>query len=251
MTRRPWLAAALLAVLMALPAPSRAVGLVADLSNHMIGITTAFVGSNVLLYGALDEPGSDVAMIVQGPLETRRVARKARLAGIWLQRDSLAFRDVPGYYAVASSRPLETIARPDVLQRHGLVVERLNWQPIGARDRPRAEIDAFRAALIRAMQRQRLYTSTPGTIRFLGPRLFSTTISFPANTPPGAYRVQVLNLRDGRVEGAQTSVLTVSKIGVEAELFDIAHHRSALYAIASIALALGAGWIASAAFKRT
>jgi uncharacterized protein (TIGR02186 family) len=251
MSRRPIIAALLLAVLAVVPAPSRAVGLVADLSNHMIGITTAFVGSNVLLYGALDEPGSDVAMVVQGPLETREVARKARVAGIWLQRDRLAFRDVPGYYAVASSRPLAEIARPDVLHRHGLVVERLSWQPVGARDRPREEIDAYRAALIRGMQRARLYTTKPGEIRFLGTRLFSTTVSFPANTPPGSYRVQVLNLRDGRVEGAQTSVLTVSKIGVEAELYDIAHHRSALYAIASIVLALGAGWIASAAFKRT
>lgn len=251
MSRAKLLAGIVLAILAVVPAPSRAVGLVADLSSHMIGITTAFVGSNVLLYGALDEPGSDVAMIVEGPLETRRVARKARLAGIWLQRDAIAFRDVPGYYAVAASRPLAEIAKLDVLLRHGLLVERLSWQPVGARDRPREEIDSFRAALIRGMQHAGLYTTTPGEIRFLGTRLFSTTVSFPANTPPGSYRVQVLNLRDGRVEGAQTSVLTVSKIGVEAELFDIAHQRPAVYAIASIGLALGAGWIASAAFKRT
>ena len=38
--------------------------LVADLSDHLIAITTGFVGTDVLLFGAIDGPG-DVVVVVQ------------------------------------------------------------------------------------------------------------------------------------------------------------------------------------------
>ena len=87
-------------------------------------------------------------------------------------------------------------------------------------------------------------------IRFIGQSLFSSTIAFPANVPPGNYQVQVFELRDKVVVGAQRTVLIVSKVGVEAEIFDVARNRPALYGLASILIAVCAGWTASAVFKK-
>ena len=92
----------------------RAQSLVADLSHHLIAITTAFVGTQVVLFGVA-ESGGDIVVTVQGPRENLIVRRKSRIAGIWVNRERLAFRRVPAYYAVASTEPLEQIARPDVL----------------------------------------------------------------------------------------------------------------------------------------
>ena len=39
--------------------PLKAEPLVADLSNHLIAITTGFTGAQVLLFGATDGPGDD------------------------------------------------------------------------------------------------------------------------------------------------------------------------------------------------
>jgi hypothetical protein len=62
--------------------------------------------------------------------------------------------------------------------------------------------------------------------------------------------VQVFLIRDQRVQSAQTTPLIVSKIGVQAEVFDFAHQHSALYGIIAIAVALFAGWLGNAVFRK-
>ena len=93
-----------LAMLVPGAAEPRAQALVADLSHHLIAITTAFVGTNVVLFGVADG-GGDIIVTVQGPRQDQVVRRKSRIAGIWVNWGSLAFRRVPGYYAVASTGP--------------------------------------------------------------------------------------------------------------------------------------------------
>ena len=68
--------------------------------------------------------------------------------------------------------------------------------------------------------------------------------------PTGTYQVQVYLIRDGAVVNAQTTPLIVSKIGLEAEIFDFAHNNSALYGVVAILLALVAGWLAHIAFRK-
>lgn len=227
----------------------RADALVADLSAHLIAITTAFVGTDVVLFGTIDGEG-DIAVTVQGPRQDQMVRRKSRVAGIWINRERLAFAEVPGYYAVASSGPLETIADADVIARHELGAEHLKLRPIEGRGLEISEIAAFQDALVRNKQRQSLYTTEPEPVNFIGPSLFRTTLSFPANVPPGLYKVQVFELRDGQVVGAQRSTLVISKVGVEADIYDFAQHQGALYGLLAIALSVTLGWLAGVIFRR-
>ena len=68
--------------------------------------------------------------------------------------------------------------------------------------------------------------------------------------PTGTYRVAVYLFREGRLIGAQTTPLVVSKIGIGARIYDFAQQQSALYGIAAIFMALAAGWLAGAVFRR-
>ena len=80
---------------------------------------------------------------------------------------------------------------------------------------------------MRNKQRQDLYSRTPAPVNFIGPSSCSgPRSSFPANVPPGIYRVQVFELSDGQVTGAQRSTLVISKIGIEADMFDFAQQQS-------------------------
>ena len=157
---------------------------------------------------------------------------------------------MPSFYAVATSAPLEELAGAGTLARHELGAERLRLQAVDASGIAASEIKAFRAALVRTRQRNGLFSAAPGTVSFLGDTLFRTRIVFPANVPPGDYQVQVLQLADGEVIGAQTSTLEISKMGIEADLYDFSLHRPGLYALASILLAVTAGWAANAMFRR-
>lgn len=223
--------------------------LVADLSEHLIAITTAFVGTNVVLFGTSDGSG-DIVVTVRGPRQNVVVRRKAPIAGIWVNRASVEFELVPAYYAVASSAPLDQIAAPDVLARHELGVEHLTLEPVDATDLEISQIKAFQDALIRNKQRQRLYSSTPSPVNFIGTNLFRTTLAFPANVGPGIYQVEVLEFEDGHVTDAQRSALVISKVGFEADVFDYAQHRSALYGLFAIVMAVALGWLGGVVFRR-
>lgn len=247
--RRGHLVAALLAALLvAAPAPDLkgAAPLVADLSNHLIAITTDFTGTDVLLFGAVDGPG-DVVVVVRGPVTDVTVRRKERIAGIWVNRASVEFRSVPSFYAVASTRPLEEVLDGPTRMRHSIGLETLR---LSAPESERAILPEFQDALRRIKTAEQLYRPDVIDVIFLGDTLFRADIRFPSNVPIGSYVVEVLLVRDGEVASAQTTPLVISKIGVGADIFEFAHRHAFFYGTASIALALLAGWIAHLVFRR-
>src|SRR3954468_6949844 len=93
------------------------VPLVADLSSHLVAITTGFSGTDVLLFGATNGPG-DIAVVVRGPAEDAVIRRKGRAGPIWVNADQITWREVPSYYRVASSRPLDEFAPQTLLSRY-------------------------------------------------------------------------------------------------------------------------------------
>jgi uncharacterized protein (TIGR02186 family) len=245
--RRPLLLFALFACAFALVGPGQANPLVADLSKHLVAITTGFAGTDVLLFGATDGPG-DVVVVVRGPMNRHVLHRKSRVAGIWVNTATMTFESVPSFFAVASSRPLEEIANANVRARNQMEVGHLI-------DLPDAKASAnvaaeWENALIRNKQRSGLYRIEPARVTFSGPQLFRTDMFFPANVPTGSYQVNVYLLREGQVVSAQTTPLIISKVGVEADIYLFAHEQSAWYGLIAILLALLAGWLAHIAFRR-
>lgn len=246
--RRLALLAAMLLPLALLPGGgARAQALIADLSNHLIAISTGFTGTDVLLFGAVEEDG-DVVVVVRGPVDDVAVRRKERIAGVWVNSGRLDFTDVPSYYAVASSRPLAEIAPSAMLARQGIGLDFLRLST--AEQASDAAQQPYRAALVRIKQRDGLYAAEVGKVTFLGKRLFRTTVSFPANVPVGSYLVEVLLVRDGEVVSAQTTPLIISKVGVGADIYDFAHDQAALHGVVAILIALMAGWTAHLVFRR-
>ncbi len=110
--------------------------------------------------------------------------------------------------------------------------------------------EEWQQAFLRNKQRQGLYPREVGEVRFLGNKLFRTNIFFPANVPTGSYTVDAFLVRDGRVISAQTTPLIISKLGLEADIFEFAHDFSAFYGLVAVFLALVAGWIAHVVFRR-
>jgi uncharacterized protein (TIGR02186 family) len=234
-------------------ATARAQSLVADLSSHLVPITTGFNGAELMLFGSIDntDGGGDVVVIITGPTETVTLRRKRRIAGIWMNAESMVFEDVPNFYAVAATRPLAEIASPDVLKRQQIGALNLDMRPaeqfktVGKRP-----IEEFREALVRNKQAIDLYAPEVGAVTLIADRLFRTEIRFPANMTTGWYTAVVYLFKDGEPIHAQTTPLRVEKTGFGAEVFDFAHQRSAAYGALAIIIAVAAGWLASAIFRK-
>src|SRR5271165_5167757 len=226
--------------------PARAEGLVADLTSHLIAITTGFTGASVVLFGATDGPG-DVIVVIRGPEREIAVRRKSRIAGIWVNSQEMIFANVASFYFVAASRPLEEIVSPATAAFYRLGVTNLELKPEGMS--PPQVVDEFVTALVRTQQRARLFPNSVGKVNFIGERLFRTTIEFPSNVPTGTYLVEVFLVRDKDVVSGQTTPLVVSKVGIDADVFGFAARQPALYGAIAVLTAMVAGWLASLPFR--
>jgi uncharacterized protein (TIGR02186 family) len=236
----------LLACLLAAPA-ARAQQLVADLSSHLVAITTGFTGADLVLFGAIDGPG-DLVVVIRGPAAEVVIRRKERTLGLWLNRSAVTFKDVPGFYEVAASKPLAEIASPETRARYGIGLDVLRFET--AKKREEQFVAPYAAALIAARQQAGLFPHELRQTQFLGPRLFRTNVYFPANVPTGLYQVEVLLFNKGVVVSAQSTPLVVSRVGFSAEIFSFSQKHAATYAAGALALAAAAGWAAAAAFRK-
>ena len=237
-----------LALLLALAAGgARAQTLTADLSSHVIGITTGFVGANLVLFGSTDKPG-DIAVIVRGPSTDITVRRKQKILGVWINGSSAVFHDAPSFYAVAASKPLSELGPSESLVRHGIGLENLRLQSTKPIAEPR--LGEFKAALLDSQQKVDLYRGGVAPVTFLGEHLFRADMFFPANVPTGSYAVEVDLLSDGEVVSAQTTTLIVSRIGFSNGVFVVAHRHAVLYGLGALSFAVAAGWAAGAVFRR-
>ena len=148
LTGAPGCCAAVLLVLALPPAGPRAGAALWPISSsHLIAISTGFVGTEVVLFGAIDGPG-DVVAVVRGPRREITVRRKGKVAGIWVNAASRSRSgNVPSYLQVATNRPVERIAVAGARPLYRIGLGTCSWSLSPAKRIDRAE--RFGEALIR------------------------------------------------------------------------------------------------------
>lgn len=244
------------ALLLLLVAPAQAFeDVVADLSQNRVSITTSFDGSEILIFGAVKRNtpvpiGSDplqVIITVTGPSEPVTVRRKDRRFGIWVNTDSVAVDEAPAFYAVASSVPLSVALSETEDTRHKVSVERA-IRNVGETT---AELNSgeFTEALIRIRETSGAYMTASAPVEVVQETLFSTEVSLPANLVEGDYAVRIFLTRGGAVTALYNDSIVVSKVGLERFIYNLAHERPLVYGLLSLAIAIAAGWGASAIFR--
>ena len=159
----------------------------ADLDDHLIAITTGFSGKEILLFGATDGPG-DVIVVVRGPMSEIQVRKKSRVAGIWINRDRVTYGGVPGFYGIASSKPLNEILTPAALARYQIGVGRIKLAP---GDTSLPDLADYQTALFRIKQREGLFAERVARVTFIGDQLFRANISIPSSVPTGTFLIDV------------------------------------------------------------
>ena len=221
--------------------------LIVDLSSPRVSITSAFQGESLLLFGMFDPPG-EIVVVVQGPAARETVLRKERFLGLWLNTGRLRFDDVPAYYFIAASAPLQRL-----LARGGGEIlsleDRLSTiRPV--RHRTPAQLAEFRQGLVEVKRREDLYPANFGQVTIQAGRLFRAELPFPSRLPEGVYDVRTYLLRDGKIVGAVSRPLPVGKVGFSAQLAGWASTEGPLYGVGAIALALVLGWLGGAVMRR-
>ncbi len=226
---------------------------VAGLSTNRVAITANFVGSEILIFGAVkrEEPipdgKLDVVVTVQGPSSPLTVRRKERRYGIWINVDQVGIDLAPSFYAVATTGPLTSIlsATEDFRQKISIP---LAIRSVGAPDTVQ-DAQTFSEALIRVRSGQGLYLLRENSVELAEDTLFRTRIALPANLTEGSYKTRIFLTRDGRVVDRLETQIVVRKEGLERFLFILAHKDPVIYGLLSLIIAIVAGWTASTIFR--
>lgn len=242
---------ALTLLLLALPVHAEQV--VADLSQTRVSITANFDGSEILIFGAVKRetpipPENDLGVIiaVEGPPEPVTIRRKSKVAGIWVNTASAEIDRAPTFYAVASSAPLSAILSETDDLRHKITTHTaIRAIDTGAGE----ELSLFTDALVRIRASEDLYQTRESAILLRAQTLFSTEFTLPANLTEGTYRTRIFLTRDRQVIDTFETGIDVRKVGLERWIYNLAHEKPLIYGLLSLAIAIVAGWSASAVFR--
>lgn len=226
--------------------------------EQQIEVRSDYRGSFITVFGHNpDRRGrGDIVVVVRGPNVRTVVMRKRHVFGLWVNDDPVRFAEAPSFFAVLSNRPLGDIANPQLIRRYQLDPAASAQLESGTGS---ADPSAYRAALVRLRYTQglyRWYVGPPTAERRSGLTLhsgglFLGVVRLPANAPIDRYYADTYLFRDGRLISSQRINVTVSRMGFERRIHDLASTQSFLYGVVTVLLALFAGWIASILFRRT
>ncbi|QUJ76906.1 TIGR02186 family protein [Sulfitobacter albidus] len=242
----------LLWALLALPALASE-EVVLGLSKNQVSITTNFDGSEILVFGAVKRdapiPEGDplqVIVAVSGPSMPVTVRRKEKRFGIWVNTDAVEVDAAPSFYAINTSAPLDDVLRAVEDQRHKISIPQA-IRSVGAPQNI-SDAGAFTQSLIRIRKKSNLYQLNEDAVTVEEQTLFRTSIRLPAALTEGGYDTRIFLTRGGSVVAQYETVIDVRKVGLERWLFTMSREQSLLYGLMSLAIAIAAGWGASAIF---
>ncbi|WP_120500288.1 TIGR02186 family protein [Roseovarius sp. EL26] len=227
---------------------------VLGLSKDEIAITATFDGSELLVFGAVkrdtpvpEGPPLEVVVAISGPSEPVVVRRKSRKLGIWVNTSSVVIDSAPSFYAVATSGPFSDVMSDSSDLEHRVSIGRA-IRSIGA-SILNSGTPEFVDAVIRIRENEGLYKIVESSVVVDEQTLFRTSIDMPANLTEGEYPTRIFLTRGGQVVSAYETVIDVRKVGLERWLYNLSRENPMLYGIMSLAIAIAAGWGASAVFR--
>jgi len=227
--------------------------LVPEVSQHEVQVRQGFVGTQLILFGAVVDPGGvragrtfDVVVVLKGPTEPIRLREKQKILGIWINHASTSFRSAPSFFAVASSRPIDQIVDPRTAAIYELGLNYLQLSPTGSID-PEKQAH-FTQGLVEMRKRAGLYKEDPKGVTINGQVLYQARISLPSNVQTGRYTAETFAITRGRVIASGTAEIEVRKEGFERLVADYADEDSFFYGLFAVVLSLSMGWLAHRIF---
>lgn len=242
------------------PSPPPREVIEADVSSRAIAITSAFTGTEIVVFGSVvnsRQPSAeagyyDVIVVLEGMPEPVVARRKSNVAGLWVNTEAFDFESAPSYYAIASTRPIEEIAEEDFLETHAIGLDHVRLSPAAksAISAAPGEIQNFKKAVARLRQNDGLYVKADYAVIFIGKSLFRASIALPANVPIGPLTARAYLFREGEVLSTFQSRVLLEREGIDLWIYWFAMRHPALYGLFTVMIAVIAGLAASALFRR-
>jgi len=185
-------------------------------AQHEEEVFTKVAEARAGLLGAIKTGGApprgyDVVVTVTGPRQTVMARRKERVAGIWINKGSRTFADIPSFLGVFANRPFDAIASAGTLRQQGIGFKNAVFveQNVG-------ESDPYLTNLVDIWIDEKLYKEQAQAVTFLSSTVFRVDIPLPQSALIGDYNVDLKLFSSGVAVAQTSSTFNVMKVGVEA-----------------------------------
>jgi hypothetical protein len=254
--------------LLALGAPAASPESSAQVAVRRVAISFSFSGQEVFLYGQLPAGSDSAFAVMEGPSSAPvRLMKKGRVVLFWMGVRQYTLSHAPSLYLVnlhtaecngydpcqaeAQLAPLNAslaeaghaVGKPAILAR--AAVEALSGEELPA-DEAEDVVDGY----WRLQERKGLYGVNGNAIRIGPSGMLYHVFRLPTEAPEGKYRITTHFLREGSLVALARNDLFVRQSGLVNWLSRLAERHAMTYGAFTVAIALGAGFLAGTIFKR-
>ena len=189
--------------------------LVSELTRDHVDISARYTGDKIMLFGAMSAP-AQIVVKVRSPEQAVALEKKGRVGPFWLSQSKHDITGTPGLYYLLSSAPIDGILPAAERAAHGLdLADAMKNVKVTPAAGDGAALQRLKSAMLKLKQARHYYVADPKAVEILGGRLYSTTISLPAQLPLGEYQVDIYLVRDGRVVATQHRKIRVDEVRME------------------------------------
>jgi hypothetical protein len=238
-----------LGVLLAGVLPAGAAAPTLTVSPASVQIGAFFHGQAVALSGTIPA-GAQAVLEVVGPSAEETLMRKGRRGGLWMNVGKILVHDAPSLYLVMSStQELLTAVNPLATWGYKALKQRITFTG----DIEPAERQEFLGQFLQLKESQHIYGTWPRGLKVGaaagGTSPVSGTFSLPTITKPGAYKVCLSVIENGKVVSSTCADLTVAMVGFPALLASLAFQHGAAYGVLAVIIAIVTGFAMGFLFK--
>jgi hypothetical protein len=256
-----------LCLLTLLPVLAAGQGGGSQVAVRRVSMSLSFSGDRVFLFGKVPPDTVSVLAVMEGPSPGEiRLMEKGRVAIFWMGVHQYRLVNAPGYYWVNVScpqcnglarceHPVDLAAFNHMLAPlHAMVGEeavetQARLERVTGTLEP-GEDERVLGGFWSLQARRDLYGVTSNAIRINADGAFYHAFSIPTQAPEGRYHITTYFFSHNAVVGMAQNDLFVRKTGLVAWLSRMAERNALTYGIFTIAIAVSAGWLAGALFRR-
>ncbi|WP_455481688.1 TIGR02186 family protein [Bartonella sp. B35(2025)] len=217
-------------------------------TTNTIMIDTYFDGRDLYIAGVLEnidplysrQNRYDIVVSLEGQTQPIIIREKKRNAGVWINADSLIFKNAPLFYSMVTTREIDDITSAENYRRLGLG---LSYFLLQTDEKDQTKIQTFRNEFIKLQKAKKLYNEEVGGVHFGSSTLFTAHFQLPANIPVGHYKVHAYLFRDGQFIDSAITTFEIVKAHIAYTVFYWAHEHSFLYGVIAVIVAISTGFL--------
>jgi len=221
-------------------------------------IGAAFDGSVLTLSGRTG-PTTDVLIRFLGMPQDLHLKRKGKVLGLlWMNKDSITFKNAPMVYIVCLARPLSDMTQATAQDAPSSAVFSLGLE--GLQERLELEPDTEQKGtlvheLLKMKEEEGSYREIVGAVEY-GPasssdKSFTAHVPLPSCLRAGHYQLEAYAIENGVIVARKVHPIEVKLTGMPRFMYTLAFRHSALYGVLSTLVAIAGGLLMALIFGKS